>query len=143
MILLKSSNFIRFNCISWQNGWFTSQIWYDCFPSLKFIWFSGFFPEFPDFFKIINFLENISSWTVNSKTQFDFFSKISQFLDFSEISQKIWLFLLKIIQFLNYFSYLSLFDSVPVFPILFEYKVYSVLKEDFVHLIHSLMWFVL
>ena len=54
--LLKSSDFNDFDNISYQNWWFTSQIWYDNLPIRNFIRFPDFFRIFPDFPQIFRFL---------------------------------------------------------------------------------------
>ena len=61
MILLKSSYISGFDHICSQNGWFTSNLWWnDGFLFRKFIRFPNFFPRiFSDFHQIFRFLHKM------------------------------------------------------------------------------------
>ena len=59
--LLKSSDLISFEHISWQNECFTIHIWYVDFVFRKFIRFPDFFPDFPDFHQIFRFLQRMDN----------------------------------------------------------------------------------
>ena len=87
MILLKSSEFICFNWISWQSGWFTSQIWYYCFPFRKFIRFSGFFPRYFRIFSKSSYFWKYFFIDFYSQKWFDFPLKFSGFRIFRIFSK--------------------------------------------------------
>ena len=87
----KNLDFSDFDYISEQNGWFTSQIWYDDFNFRKFIrfsdfsGFSGFFQNFLSFnhISLQKFLFTFKIWYDDFIPRFRFFPYFSGIFSFS------------------------------------------------------------
>ena len=119
--LLKSSYLSSFDHISSQNGWFTSQIWYDDFPFRKFIRFPDFFRIFPDFLSNLQ-ISSQNRWFTSQVLYDDFrFLKFILFPDFFP-------------DFSGFSSYLQIYSHNWWFMMIFLSRNLSGIFSDF-HLI--------